>query len=245
MSLADQVRQVLARGRATQHQVEVQLDIPEADAAGRKQVRVTLRNLFNQGELAYSGTPREYWLVEDPKPVKAEKQAKLWRAMCLKTQKGKAFTLLEVVVLAGTGLYYAKRYLRFTTRQGLVVRVGNRSKQALYRVVPGQERSPAPHWNRREEKRMKKGAQAGTPAPLDARPTRTPAPLDARPTGARGLGPGETECLKGVKQILGDMEAVLIAISGEALLLKGFIREMWTATEAAAGGGHGAESGDQ
>lgn len=165
--------------------------------------------------------------LSEPKPLPAPCQEKLWRAMCLKTQKGKAFTLLDVVVLAGTGLYYAKRYLRFTIREGLVVRVGNRSKQALYRVAAGQERSPAPRWNRREEKRIRCAGK------------------NACATGVRGQGPGKDKGFNSLKQILGDMEAVLIAISGEAMILKGFLLEMRAAVEAAAGGGHGATGGDQ
>jgi len=219
MITAQRVKEALVPGKVFLQQICYRLDLPEADSKGRGQVRKILRDLvkFKQVTTEIVLGHTLYTLCDKPR-ARGEVQELLWRAMCLKNQKAQPFSVADAARLAEADRDYAKRYCRFCAQQGSIHPVGRRGNARIYLVTPGKEREPAPRWNRRAEKRER----------------------------TAGKNAGATEAGKpGPLEILADMEAVLIAISGEALILKGFLLEMRAAVGAAAGGGHGAESGDQ
>jgi len=232
MSLAERVRRALAELRvATVRQIADYLKVQTR--AEVKRVSQAVESLADsgaiiplalnyQGELVVPSQPRRYRLA--PR-ASLDKQAIMWRHMCLRSQKGGVFPVAEVAMFARADYDYAKRFVGFLARQGVIVPTGKKGNAILYRVTPGQERSPAPRWNRRAEKRIRNTG------------------WKACATG--GQGAGEDKGLTSLGQILADMELIVAAVSGEALILKGFLLEMRAAVGAAAGGGHGAESGDQ
>ncbi len=234
-SWVDKVRGVLAQGEGTVRELAARLDVPEADRAGRERVRFALADLHDQGEAAYRGSnPRKYRLAGNYWG-RAEKQEKLWRAMCLAAQKAAPFTVADLVLLTGADRDYAKRYVRFCANRGLIRPVGKKVTALVYRMTPGQERQPAPRWNRRAEKRARQGSgvrgqESGKSllvAALEANCTR----LGRGDCVGYPENCGSCELLARARlaragEILADMETVLATLSGETLLLKGFLREM-------------------
>ena len=223
MTWTDRVRGFMAQAEKAKTEEIIQA----LGAVGKqiKTVRMAIGSLVRRGEMVSEQQPHKWgreifyhWAGPPILPERHGKQGLLWRAMCLKNQKAQPFSVADAARLAEADGDYAKRYCRFCSQQGFIYPVGRRGNARVYLVTPGKEREPAPRWNRRAEKRERTAGK------------------NACATGAAKSGPLE---------ILADMEAVLIAISGEALLLKGFLLEMRATVEAAAGGGHGAESGDQ
>jgi hypothetical protein len=197
MSLADRVRKALQElGEATAREVADYLEVQTR--AQVKQVNNALHDLLKGEEVKVEermGGFTYLWLRKKAK-VRGEKQEKLWRAMQVKAARGETFTAKDLAVLAETHLDYAKRYLRFCVKQGLVALYTTKGNTAYYQIGEGQKRAAAPAWNRRVEEKKAKMVDP-----------------------CRG-------CQVRVKTILDEMKTMLIAISGEADDLHGIIDEI-------------------
>jgi len=191
MSLRQQICDLLATGKFTARQVADQLGVQSR--AEVKKVRDAILELVREGRVEgqigeVPGGWAKLWRLAGSKNISV--QDRLWRACCLKSQKGQ-FTVAELVPIvqgqksAAVSIDYAKRFVRWLWEAGYLAIAGRgRAGALLYRVVAGKEKDLPPPWNRRAEKRKRVG-QASPPAvPLaaggtPALPTSPQARLDA------------------------------------------------------------------
>jgi hypothetical protein len=169
ISLRRQICDLLALGRFTVREVADRLGVQSR--AEVKQVRDAILELAREGRVRqmFSERPEGWvktWGLAEPK---VSVQARIWRACLLKSQKG-PFTTADLIPLvqgekgAAVSRDYAKRYVRFLLAAGYLIRPpGKRGNAAFFLVAPGKEKAPAPHWNRRAEKRAKE--EPAQPAP--------------------------------------------------------------------------------
>ncbi len=164
---SDMVKRALRNlGTATPAQVSAELEIE--DAPGKLQVRGILRDLKKSGG-AERDAQGQYRLVDDPSR-RGGVQAKLWEFMCLRFGKAQPWTTRDAAKRAECNWDYTKRYTQFLAGEKVVEPVGQEGNAVLYRVIPGMEKAPAPHWNRRAETRRKGPSlddYAGKPLPED------------------------------------------------------------------------------
>lgn len=188
MSLAERVRRAMQElGEATARGVADNLGVQ--NRAQVEQVRKSLRDLLLAGEVEIESRTsgiRYRWLRRGTR-TRGVKQEKLWGAMKVKMARGESFTAQDIALLAESNLDYAKRYLRFCVKQGVVMLHSRPGNLNHYQITPGRERLEAPAWNRREEER--KIHESLSPC---------------------------WSCQGHVKTIMGEMRQVLAAISGEA-----------------------------
>lgn len=203
---SDMVKRALRNlGTATPAQVSAELEIE--DAPGKLQVRGILRDLKKSGG-AERDAQGQYRLVDDPSR-RGGVQAKLWEFMCLRFGKAQPWTTRDAAKRAECNWDYTKRYTQFLAGEKVVEPVGQEGNAVLYRVIPGMEKAPAPHWNRRAETRRKGPSlddYAGKPLPEDhpgreliihslaAEPVSPPPPppQDHHP-GCRRAGSGQSD----------------------------------------------------
>ncbi len=191
MSLAGRVRDVLGRqDNLTAREVADALGVQSR--AEVEKVRQALTDLKKAGYVAVTqDKPQRYRLLRQPA---AGKQEKLWRACQVQAAKGEAFSPRSLAVLAGCSLDYAKRYLRWLKRLGLVEASG-----ASCRLAPGAERLAWPKLSRR----------AGTHREQQSNPA-VAASLTETIMGA-GIRSVFTEARQAVAKVLDDLERDLLS----------------------------------
>lgn len=162
-SLRQQICDILATGCFTVADVADSLGVQSG--AGVKRVYDAVWLLAKEGRVAAApDTTPEVWHLVDPK---VSVQQRLWRACVLKSQKG-PFTVADLVPIVqgqkgvAVSRDYAKRYVRWLWATAYLMRVGfGRDGERVYQIIPGREHDPAPHWNRRAEKRKSRGQGSG------------------------------------------------------------------------------------
>lgn len=162
-SLRQQICDILATGCFTVVDVADSLGVQSRD--GVKKIYDAIWLLAKEGRVAAApDTKPEVWHLIDPK---ISVQDRLWRACILKSQKG-SFAVADLVPIvqgkrsAAVSRDYAQRYVRWLWDAAYLRAVGRgRDGEWVYLVIPGREREPAPHWNRRAEKRKSSGQGSG------------------------------------------------------------------------------------
>ncbi len=149
---AETVKRALRElGAATPGEVARHLGIESAPA--KLLVRGILRDLKKSGGALRDGKSR-YTLADDPER-RGSMQEQIWRAACLKAQKAKSFSLVDLAFLTGASHDYLKKYVHFLAGAGFLEALGRKRHATIFRVAPGQEKELPPHWNRRAEKRSR------------------------------------------------------------------------------------------
>lgn len=149
---AETVKRALRElGAATPGEVARHLGIESAPA--KLLVRGILRDLKKSGGALRDGKSR-YILADDPER-RGSMQEQIWRAACLKAQKAKSFSLVDLALLTGASHDYLKKYVHFLAGAGFLEALGRKRHATIFRVAPGQEKELPPHWNRRAEKRRR------------------------------------------------------------------------------------------
>lgn len=221
MVSTERVKEVLGRETLNLSQVCARLDIPEADAQGKEQVRKILGRLVKSQQANILALPdRTVFRLREKPGFPGEVQEKLWRAMCLKAQKRQPFTAADIIRLVECDRTYATRYLRFCLRQRYLIVLGRRRKALTYQVVSGKEREAAPRWNRRAEKKGRA----------------------AERTLASGM---EAIDRADLKMAMNEFSEILTEIVGGCARAAEIVREIQETLQAAAAGGeHGISEGE-
>lgn len=123
------------------------------DFAKLRQLEATLQELRRRGVVVREERPPLYRLAETQ--VEGKQEA-VWRAAQVNAQ---GFTIKQITRLSGASADYARRYVSYLCRLGLMEKVGLKGRagggvycpEMVYRIIPGQERARAPHWARRRE----------------------------------------------------------------------------------------------
>jgi len=160
VSLRRQILDILAQGKFTTREVADQLGVQSR--AEVEQARKALDGLAQTGQVdqKFSKTPKGWVKVWIRTGSKITVQQLIWRACCLKSQKGQPFTAADLAVITpgetqfhNVSRDYLRRYLRWLKAEKFLIELARRGNAAIYTVPPGKEKKSAPHWNRRAQKR--------------------------------------------------------------------------------------------
>ncbi len=115
------------------------------DELSLKQICIALENLETTGELQVVGTAYQY----SAQPLRsANAQRRIWAVIRGLAQRKAVFSSDEAAILAEASQDYAKKYLVWLARQGLLAKRGS-GRYALVQNAPLE----APHWHRRREEK--------------------------------------------------------------------------------------------
>ena len=210
MSPLEQVRQaLLTLKNATAAELEVHLSIATYD--GRRRLQQRLRDLVKSGEAARS--KGRYVLLNST--LGGSVQQKIWRAAVLKSQKG-YFSPADLAQLVqgrkdpAVSRDYVRRYCRWLAAQKFLLEVTRHRGAPIYLVIADKEKEPAPHWNRRAERREKQLPVAGSQLPVK-----------------------ESDC---TAKILQEMEVAVAGLVNGVTLLTDVFQDLRTAVGLQAGG---------